>query len=196
MFPQHVLSTTPILGTLLLPNKQPSEVVSNEWGGVNLNDPSQGLFLKVWTCILVGDDVVLSAPGSPTTVVFSRPNLSEVSLAFDQNMRPFIAFVQTGQSKFYWFDSLIQDFRFTDLPSGSTTPRCTLDDHRQAELSTSDIVLVYIHDGNLCLREQRDRFLIEYILYEDLNLTLQNPRIESICMNSVNRVQIFLKGNF
>lgn len=196
MIPQHVLSTIPILGAFEVPDPQPTLITSLQLGGIALNNPLQGLRVQVWTCTVSGNDVVVFAPLAAPTIIFSRPNISEVSLAFDQNMQPFVAFVEAGVAKFYWFDSLLEDFTFTDLPLGSTSPRCTLDDSRDTQLGTSDIVLSYIRDGNLMMREQRDRYLIEYVLYADLNLDLINPRIHAIGMTDVLRVKFDLRGNF
>lgn len=196
MIPQNVLSTTTIYGQLLLEDPQPHRNVSREWGGVALQDPSQGTMVKVWTCTVIGDNIVVYADDVPETVLFTAPGTTEASLAFDQNMRPFVAFVQAGQAKYYWYDSLIEDTVITNLPTGSTSPRATLDDHRQLELNTSDIIMVYIRDGNLYFRMQRDRYLVERLLYPDINLVLIAPRIRYVAMNRVHRLQILIEGVF
>ena len=152
--------------------------------------------VKIWTCTVVGDSIVVYADDIPETVLFNAPGTTEVSLAFDQNMRPFVAFVQAGQAKYYWYDSLIADTVITNLPTGSTSPRATLDDHRQLELNTSDIIMVYIRDGNLYFRMQRDRYLVERLLYPDINLVLIAPRIRYVAMNRVHRLQILMEGVF
>jgi len=203
MIPEERLSTTLVYDNLLLPNPQPSELVSRELGGVALNDPSQGLAVKVWTCTtvvsanpLVPDQIVVFADDVPQASLFSAFGVSEVSLAFDQNMRPFVAFVTQGNAKFYWYDSLLEEAVISDLPSGSTSPRCTLDDHRARQTGNSDIIMVYIHDGNFCFRAERDRYEIEYVLIEDVNLQIISPTIQWVAFNLNYRLQFSLRGNF
>jgi hypothetical protein len=140
-------------------------------GGVALNDPSQGLQVKEWTLYLVGDDVTISAEGVAPTVLFSGANITELSLAFDQNMQPVVAYVQAEQARLYWFDSSIPGYTSTVI-AGAITPRVALDEKRPLLVLSSDVILGYIRAGNLYFRAQRDRYLIEYLLKSDVNATL------------------------
>ena len=191
MIPENRLSTTTIYNTLMMPDPQPSDLVSRQMGGVALNDPTQGLWIKSWTCDTVPSEDpmvpdlirVFADDVSPTTVLTDF-TVTQVSLAFDQNMRPTIAFVASGIPKLYWYDSLIEQPVITELDVTITTPRVTLDDHRELQVNTSDIILTYIRDGNLYFRMQRDRFLIERLLKADLNLEIANPSIVYVAMNN------------
>ena len=203
MIPQQRLSTVTFYDNIMLADPQPSNVISREWGGTALNDGSDGLEVKIWTCTvipsgipLVPDEIVVYADDVLPTVVFTALDVSEISLAFDQNMRPFVAYVSQGNAKFYWYDSLIEGTRITDLPIGSSSPRCTLDDHRATQLSTSDIILAYIQNGNLYFRAQRDRYEVQYLLYADINLDIISPTIHYVKMNLINRLQFSIRGNF
>lgn len=196
MLPDNVLSTQTIVGPLTLPNKEPSLTTSNEWGGVALNNPTQGLLVKIWSIEATETGINIFAPGVPATELIPGTNISECSLAFDQNMRPTITYVQAGQPKLYWYDSLVEHEVITDLAPGVFSPCVTLDDHRATQLNTSDIILAYIRDGNLYFRAQRDRYGIEYLLYEDLNTLVIAPRLMYICMNNVSRVQFQIRGSF
>ena len=197
MIPNETLSTVGVYSPLVLEDPQPSALVSRQIGGVGLNNATEGLSVQIWTATLENEeDVTVSAPLVSPTVLFSRPDISQISLAFDQNMQPFIAFVEAGQAKFYWYDTVVNDFVFTDLPSGSTYPRATLDDHRVSQNNTSDIILVYIRDGNLYYRQQRDRYLVEKLLYADINLQVIAPRIKYVAMNMNWRLQILVEGIF
>ena len=196
MLPDKVLSSQIILDTLEVPNPQPSLLESRQLGGIALQNANQGTNVKVWTAYLDGDSVKVYAADVAETIVFTRVGISEICLAFDQNMNIFIAFVQAGVAKFYWYDSLIEDYTFSDLPVGTTYPRCTLDDHRSLEVAASDIILAYILDGNLYFRAQRDRYTIQYLLYPDLNIDVINPELMYIAMNDALRVQFYVRGNF
>lgn len=169
MLPDGVISSQAIIGATIDPVKQPGDfLIDWERGGIGLNDPSQGLLYQLWTLKVVTVDSVqevrVSAPTVPETVLFTGASITEASLAFDQNMRPFVAYVEGGQSKIYWYDTSIPGQTTTTLPSGVRTPRCTVDEKREWHSDISDIILAYINAGNLCVRLQRDRYQIEYAL--------------------------------
>lgn len=171
MIPQHRLSSVNFLGYYYDPDSvDPSPVLDYEMGGIDLNDPSQGLQVQVWKARLnysptsyIGG-VYLSAPTVEEFLFFNQRGLTEVSLAFDQNMQPFISFMQNGQAKYYWWDPTIPGYTVASLPVGAISPKCCLDDKRKIETGTSDIILTYVNAGNLYYREQRDRFTVEYLL--------------------------------
>src|SRR5690606_21444417 len=174
MLPQDgELSTTAAISGFAYPVKGPlPEDKLQDWelAGVALNDPSQGLMVKVWhlqaTKRAGSDDVdvIVSAPGVAPTLLFTAPGITEVALAFDQNMNPFVAYHQGSDAKIYWYDPTIPGMTHTTLPSGIRTMRCTMDERRSAFVADSDIVLSYIRAGNLCVRYQRDRYQTEYVL--------------------------------
>lgn len=204
MLPGHVLSTTLQYGNFLYPDYLYTDgLVDYELGGKGLSDASTGLMVQVWTATLVGvpgeagTSVHVSAPNTPDTLLFQRDGITEISLAFDQNMKPFIAFVAAGQATFWWYDATLPGQKFTDLPVGSSSPKCTLDDKRnlQTLAGTSDILITYIKDDNLYYREQRDRYTIEYLLKADLSTLLLAPRVGKLAMANKERVQFYLYGS-
>jgi hypothetical protein len=132
-------------------------------GGIALNDPSEGNDIIDWTLRYfpaTGDFVIESETTSPT-ILLTVADVTEISFTFDQNMNPFIAFVENGQAKFWWYDSEIPGTTTTNLPAGSLTPRCTLDDKRQTQTGQSDIILCYVLNGDLKKRIQRERYTVE-----------------------------------
>lgn len=164
MIPQMRLSTTPQPAALLLPDPQPSLTTSRARGGVALNDASQGLNVQTWTLTTDGANVTIEGETVAPSVLFTGTGITEVCLAFDQNMRPFVAFVDSGGPKYRWFDSLDSTTKITSLASDVVTPRCTLDDFRLSQVNASDIILAYVRGGLLFFRAQRDRYTIEYPL--------------------------------
>lgn len=164
MIPEMRLSSTAIPAPLLLPNPQPSLTTAKARGGVALNDSSQGLDVQTWTVTTNGTDVRIEGDLVPQTTLFSSTGITEVSLAFDQNMRPFVAFVDSTGPKFRWFDSLDSTTKITALDSSVVNPRATLDDFRPSQNNASDIILAYIRGGDLYFRAQRDRYTVEYPL--------------------------------
>lgn len=189
MLPLHQLSSIPINAPFLeRANEIRAPLVDYEMGGVALYDASQGLMVKLWTLYADGENVWVTADGVEPTLLFSLPGIREVSLAFDQNMRPFVAFMQHSMARYWWYDTLTASMIFSDLPE-AITPRCTLDDKRTMQQMSSDILLAYIKNNNLYYREQRDRFLIEYLLAEDVNAELV-----TIGMATNNRIRFKLRS--
>lgn len=187
--PDHELSSIPINAPFLeQSNNIHAPLADYEMGGIALYDASHGLQVKLWTAFVDGENVFVRADDVEPILLFSLPGIREISLAFDQNMRPFIAFTQHSLARYWWYDTQISAMRFSDLPD-AVSPRCTLDDKRTMQTGTSDILLAYIKNNNLYYREQRDRFTVEYLLAEDVNATLV-----TIGMATNNRIRFKLRS--
>lgn len=173
MIPGNAISPTPRPAPFIEPQNDPSTpLVDVEMGSLALNDPTGGLLQKLWTAYMDGDSVMLKADGVAPVALFVRSGITLLSLAFDQNMRPFIAFVDGAGAHYWWFDPAAGDVVIADLPAGTQYPRCTLDDKRPEQVSDSDIILSYIRAGNLYYCQQRDRFGTEYPLSSSIAGTL------------------------
>ena len=165
MIPEHLLSTTVVQADFLFPDSlERSDLVDYELGGIALSDPSQGLEVQRWTLTYVDPDIIITPDSGGDNVAFSIAGITEASLAFDQNMHPFIAYVVAGESWYWWFDPFTAGQEHVQMATGILTPRCCLDDKRASQTDSSDVILAYIRIGNLYYREQRDRYAIEYLL--------------------------------
>lgn len=197
MIPENRLSEEALPTTLRYPKNLPTDgLEAFDMGGVALNDSSQGLLVKAWRAFVVGEDVFVEADDVPAAHLFSASGISTISLTFDQNMNPFVAFTDLSGAKFYWFDTLEGMTKITSLPAGSSWPRCSLDDKRDFASGYSDIILGYIRDGNLVYSQQRDRYTIEYALFPDLNTYIGDPRIREIGMDINYRFQFNCEGAY
>lgn len=148
--------------------------------------------VKVWQCRVVDErSIQLSAPGVPwVTVLVAARRVDQVALAFDNNMYPFVTFVDdAGSAFFYWFDSLDNSQKLNSIP-GAVTPRCCIDDHRESQSAVSDVVLAYIKSGSLCVRYQRERYQTEHILQSGLG---PDAQLVSVAMNRAWRLQFRLR---
>ncbi|KWV45083.1 hypothetical protein [Stenotrophomonas maltophilia] len=164
-------------------------LIDYEMGGRAINDTSAGLQYQLWR-VRVDEDVVYLGPdGGNEQPAFIRPGITEVALAFDQNMQPVIAFTQGGQAWLWWFDGTVPGMVFTSI-LGAVNPRVTLDDKRRGQTSSSDVILAYLRAGSLYYRQQRDRYLTEYLL-------TANPPcggLATLCMSTGGRLQFGFGG--
>lgn len=135
-----------------------------EQGGFDLLDTTQDMSFQRWTLTYNDPNVTVTAENSNGGLLFSLPGITELSLAFDQNMNPFVTYVVGGQAWYWWFNPQLTQQEHVQMQSSVLNPRCCLDDKRIGQVSASDIILAYVLNNNLYYREQRDRFEIEYLL--------------------------------
>lgn len=185
--PENSLSTINVPGTMMAPDDL-SPVIVEDWelGGVDLLDTSGGLMAATWHIYVSGIDVMIQKLGAAATVLFQQSGIKEIALAFDQNMRPVVAF-RTASSLTYlrWYDTQSQQY-VTDGFGDLKNPKLSLDDKRPMSSSTSDVIFAYIRENNLCYRQQRDRYGIEYVLDAGLSETM---KLKSIGMGDGLRMQ-------
>lgn len=162
MIPEERFSTTPITGNLINPVSL-DRLIGYCQGPVAVQDPSQGFLVKVWTVWVDGLDVYISALDVSPILMFSRASrIYNVSLAFDTNANPCVAFQEAGLSYLYWFDPVPNDYVFFQIPGSATYPYITRDDPRIFNQANADVILGYVQGGALKYRQLRDRYTIEY----------------------------------
>lgn len=187
--PAALFSPTPVPGEFLAPDDRvrPSLLVDYEMGGVALGDPSQGLQVQVWEARVDSGMIQVRPEGvGGWTDVVSDTGISEIALAFDQNMRPTVAYVASGVAKMRWFDAVAAAYVISTF-AGATSPVVTMDDKRPAQIGLNDIVLFYLRGGRVYYRVQRERFINEY----DLAAVPENvSRIKRWGMTDQLRVQL------
>jgi hypothetical protein len=161
------ISVPPVPGNIIQGrSKTHNLLIDYETGGIGLNDPSQGQLVQVWQGIVQNfRDIYFSAPNTPNTIVYSTGYAAQmISICFDQNMRPHVAFMENGTSKLYFYNSSLGHSDLLVLPTGSKNPKITLNDKRPEQSTYSDIVLVYQRGTDLFVRVQRERYLIEHLV--------------------------------
>ena len=192
MLPENSPSTFSLFegaGFYLPPDDQVvTPAIDFEKGGVDLSDASQGLELKTWRVWAETNVVKLQSEDGSPIVLFEEPGVTDLALAFDQNMRWSLAYLRYGRLTLRWYDSTVSNHVVTDFGPGRC-PRMCLDDKRVGNLGNSDVVFAYLRDNGLYYRQQRDRFLIEYTLKTDL---YPGTRMRSIGMNRNLRLQFEL----
>ncbi len=190
--PDGVLSSRPVSSPFLGGRTQLVRAIEDfETGGIALQDPSRGLQYQTWRARIVkhNTQIVLDAEQVPANVFITGNNLTEVSLTFDRNMRPAIAYVEDGMAKLYWYDA-IQSAPVTTSYPGIITPRVSLDDKRPLQSAVSDVIFAYLKNNGLYYRQQRDRYQQEYLLQANIN----SPGLIKIGMNRQLRLQFLLRN--
>ena len=202
MNPRVSLINPALVAPYLYPdNIDPTPLQDWELGGIGLSDPSQGLMVQAWELnvlgVTTGTGIYVSAPNTPSTLLFNYPNITWARLAFDQNMRPVVSFMAGGLPYFYWWNPLIPGNTVTSLPTTIINPCVTMDDKRAREslLGLNDVVMAYINGTNLCYRLERDRYNTEYVWYANISDILANPYVNRIGMTENLRLLIDLRGS-
>ena len=159
-----------------------------ELGSLLVSDPTGGLRQATWEGYLDGQTFKVWIPpsGTITDVLTVTGQVTELSLAFDSNMRPHFAYVEDGVPKFYWYDTSTNQNTITPYP-GITSPRLCLDDKRDRQGASRDVLMFYLREGSLYCRQQRDRYLVEYFLQDTEALA-----IDQVGMAAHNRLRIEL----
>lgn len=188
MIPNNALSSSAIFSAFLVPEKA-EPLVDFEWGGVDLLDPSQGLMVKIWKCFY-HDDWICITDNTTTHQIIQVSNVVHLSLAFDFNMHPTIAYTAVsvlGRKSFlYWYDTALGAQITTEYGVDYLFPQLSLDDHRLHQSANADIIFSYIKNNNLYYRQQRDRFTIERLLESGLS---EDVELRQTGMNTKNRFQ-------
>lgn len=168
-----------------------NRLVDYDRGGNDINDPFGGLYLKVWEGYYEPDDqtiYVVPYDGGTPHAVLTASNVEEISITFDQNMNPTVCYLNDTGMNLHWFDSSISQMVTTNFPNISSA-FVRLDDKRQLSSETNDILFVYIENGFIKYRQQRDRYVTEYVLRET-NATV----LAQVGMNTKWRVQVLEAG--
>lgn len=190
MFPDNRLSTILVADQYTYPYTltPPNNRTAYALGGIALSDPSQGLQVQLWTAVADAEKVTLSAPNlAEPLLLLPEPNVTNLTLAFDQNMNFSLAYMQYGTARLHWFDTFVDEYVTTSF-AGASTPRVTLDDKRELQSTNSDLILAYVLNNNLYFRLQRERFLNERLLQENVN-----AKLVQMGMNVKNRLQFRLQ---
>lgn len=166
MLPENKISSEAVASSFLTPDRNPTNLlIDYELGGVDIRDTSQGLNKYLWQCNYEDGWVVLDNTVKKINWL-QVPNISELSLSFDFNMNPLIAYVAGDRTYLNWFDSSAQGFVTTPYGSEVTSPQISLDDNRTDFSQSSDVIFAYVKDYKVWYRQQRDRYEIEYFVGE------------------------------
>ena len=161
MLPNNTWSSQPIVSDIIAPRDKAkiNATTSSDNGPIAIRNISRGLLAKIWTASY--NSITGSVTLQDGTNLFTDVNLKELSLTFNQNGDPFVAFRSGTRIKIWWYDPQTSSYTIKDLTVGDQ-PFCYLDERRPEFSSSSDVLLIYHRNGEILYRQQRDRFDIEY----------------------------------
>lgn len=151
-------SKAPCPSDFLLPY-QKEALKDYEYGGEKLNYPPQS-YLTVWKAFY--ENGIQLSNGTTRYMVLDISMPEEIAISFDLNMRPIIAYILDGICFFNWYDAEASKQVTSKMGSNYSFINLSLDDSRKALSASSDVIFSYIRNNMLCMRIQRERFLIEH----------------------------------
>ena len=186
------LPNSPLMLTEPLPYIEPDDLqfkrlVSHERGGIALNDPSQGLDVQNWKLESDGSMVRLFSELDSPIDLFPDSGIRQLSLSFDQSMRKVVAVeYESGGVDLIWYDAQAA-LETTSFFPDIRTPVLSLDDKRESQSGTSDVIFGYVRnsDNMLCYRQQRERFNVEHELVQ----LAPRSRLRNLGMTEQMRMQ-------
>lgn len=174
--------------------ERPNFLIDYEYGPIALNNTTQGLYYQYWNLIYdpnTGNFIVTPEQTGSPVVVLNRPNVSQCTLAFDQNGNVTIGFTEAGIAYLYWYNTLTASYERTNFDADAIYPTVCLDDKRFTQNDSSDVLMFYTRlvgsQYNLYYRQQRNRYDTPRLLKEDTY-----PYLYKAGMHFGNRVQIAL----
>jgi hypothetical protein len=184
MIPNNAFTTpTPIVSAFLPPKDEPYQpLTSKSRGGVALNDASEGRDYQNWVVSYNGSDILVAPQGGSTVFTLTVAGVLSVSLAFDNNMNPVIAWMDSVGAKLYWYNNT----NFVTTPFAATSCRVTIDDVRDFYNANSDVIFAYTYAGTLHWRQQRDQYATEYTVGSTTGL------LQKVGLSELNRLQFQL----
>lgn len=144
-----------------------------ERGGVGVGDASQGLSSYDWTAFFdsTSSNIYLYREDlgeSSKVLLLNHAGITRIALAFDQNMRPLLAWAAGTGTSLWRYSSSGGGGYITTPIAGARTPCITLDERRPEGVSNSDVILSYTKDdGHLYCRVQRESYGTERKLSTD-----------------------------
>ena len=187
-------------------NKLSSELVYSDWeielpdeaftitsgfeqGGTDININTEDLNSHLWRYFYENGTVKIQRTDSDTIISLDQiDNITQLSLTFNQSLVPTFAYVQSGVTYLKWFDTSDQTYKTTNFGNTFKSPKVILD-IKDKKSTVSDVLFLYMKSNTeLCVRYQRDRFSIEYVLKQ-----MEPHTILRVGRNKLNRIQFLME---
>lgn len=140
-----------------------------EDGPVAIGDISKGLNYQIWWAEIDDDKIFLLANNQERQIFITANDITEVSISFDGNARPIVAYIANKTGFLKYFDSFSSAYVTLNLGS-IKSPKVFMDDKRAFFQAESDVILVFVRDNKLIYKLQKDRFNTDYIVADGVGL--------------------------
>ena len=131
--------------------------------GPTITNAEDGILGYVWKAWIDGRKLCIKREDlEEVHIITEQDNVTQIDIAFDQTMRPFLCYVKDNLPYYYHFNQEDSSYSEVALDPTVTFPRCALD--MPYDIPNSDIYIGYHNNGRLCYRIQRERFTKEHEL--------------------------------
>lgn len=186
--PINILSSTPVEGIAYKSNL--STFKGSVYGGETFGIFDGFTKLTNWIYeYFPGDGKLLVWKESDVEdihTIFSNVfGIKEISFTFDKQMLSVASYIKDNDCVIYFFDSSLNDYTTLIIP-GAKDPKVALNSIHFSHVQDSNVILGYITgDKVLCVRYQKDRYSIEYVVLNS------NKKIKlfNIGFSNTNRFQ-------
>lgn len=170
MIPGGDFTAVPDVGTYMPPLNEPYQPLYQKvWGGVALNDGSQGRMVQYWIVEYDGSNINVYPEGGSVEFSLPQANVDSVSLGFDASMNPIIGWQYQTTANIYFYNGTVDEYQTLSI-TGTTSSRVFLDDPRDFYEADSDVMIAYTKNNMLYYRQQRENYTVEREIGETFNL--------------------------
>lgn len=152
-------------------------------GGTSIGNGNDGRQVKEWRATLVAGVTTVTPVGGGEEWVAATHGAETISLAFDNNMNPVLAYQVGSSSNLYYYSTLAQAYDTLVVP-GTSSCRVCVDDAREIAQVISDVIFAYTTGSAMFWREQRDRYEVARKVGDTTG------KIKRMGMNEERRMQI------
>lgn len=135
-------------------------------GGVAIQDPSEGLFVRVWRTMLRNDGTYLGWEDGTNEVRIGDgidAGISTISLDFDSNMNYVFVSVRADKTGALSYFNVQQGRRIIVELGQVDYAKVALDDKRPGATAWAQVIVPYTRGGNMYVRTQNENYTQEHL---------------------------------
>lgn len=132
-------------------------------GALELGDGEGGREQQLWEVNYVDGNARIGKLGEAYELAIPLAGVLAISLAFDANMATTLGYLTATGCSIRFFNGLTSEYDTLEV-AGATSCRVAVDDPRNVNSGSSDVIFGYTLGGQLYYRQQRDRYLDEYLI--------------------------------
>lgn len=135
-------------------------------GGVAIQDPSEGLFVRVWRTMLRNDGTYLGWEDGTNEVRIGDgidAGISTISLDFDSNMNYVFVFVRADKTGALSYFNVQRGRRIVVELGQVDYAKVALDDKRPGATAWAQVIVPYTRGGNMYVRTQNENYTQEHL---------------------------------